>query len=139
MESVRLPDRSSEGLRRGVRALGGGLPALGFGRRSVAWHRFLACLSLAASLQVWGCGGGGAGGSDPDPPQSRSTGDAEGLRMCCELGAVCHPGADEPADSLVSLCHELGHSNQPEACRAQYEECLMGCVGNEESPEHACL
>lgn len=64
--------------------------------------------------------------------------DREGLRMCCELGARCHLDADDPVDSPKRTCHDLGHLNEPGACREQYESCLALCAGEPGEEPHAC-
>lgn len=68
--------------------------------------------------------------------------DDEGLRMCCELGAICHT---VPPDPDKQECHVIGHENDPAACRKNYERCKALCTaegeGGEggEPSEHACL
>jgi len=64
--------------------------------------------------------------------------DEEGLQMCCELGARCHPGPEDPVGGAKQMCHALGHQNDPDQCRAEYESCLAVCVGDGDT-EHACL
>ena len=64
--------------------------------------------------------------------------DREGLRMCCELGARCHLDADDPVDSPKRACHDLGHLNEPEGCREQYESCMDLCEEEPGEEPHAC-
>lgn len=64
--------------------------------------------------------------------------DREGLRMCCELGARCHLDADDPVDSPKRGCHDLGHLNEPEGCREQYESCMAVCADEPGEEPHAC-
>jgi hypothetical protein len=67
----------------------------------------------------------------------------EGLRMCCELGALCHEVG--VPDSAKQECHVVGHENDPGACRENYARCKALCApageGGEggEPMEHACL
>lgn len=63
--------------------------------------------------------------------------DAEGLRMCCELGALCHLEEGDPLTGPKRECHDMAHQNDPAQCRAQYEGCLEVCAGDE--LEHSCL
>ncbi len=100
---------------------------------------FLVALFMAMPL---GCGdddggssGGGTGGADE-----------EGLRMCCELGALCHRTGETSGPRVE--CHELGHENDPAACRANYDRCIALCNpaeggagggGTPGSSPHACL
>ena len=57
--------------------------------------------------------------------------------LCCELGAVCHVVGE--TDEAVSECHEIGHKNDPDLCKAEYERCLEVCEGATDEPvEHAC-
>lgn len=70
---------------------------------------------------------------------ARDLADVEGLRLCCLLGAGCHPGSDDPPGGTVRLCHELGHANVPGDCREQYEQCLAACNPSGEETEHACF
>lgn len=80
---------------------------------------------------------------DHDHDASGSS-DREGLAMCCELGDVCHPGDidQDPIGGEVRNCHDLGHQNDPEACRASYDECIAACTGGTREPEgdgeHSC-
>lgn len=70
--------------------------------------------------------------------------DDEGLRMCCELAVQCPEsgtgqaghageGGGEAGASAASGpgtaagCHELGHDNDPNQCRLNYEDCLELC------------
>ena len=64
--------------------------------------------------------------------------DREGLRMCCELGALCHPDADDPLASPKRACHDLGHLNEPDGCREQYESCVALCEGEPGEEPHSC-
>lgn len=78
------------------------------------------------------CGGGGAGeGEEPETDQ-------DGLRMCCDLGAVCHPDADDAIDSPKRACHTLGHTNDAAACRHQYDNCIDVCAGEPGEEPHFC-
>ncbi len=69
--------------------------------------------------------------------------DKGGLRMCCELGAICHD-AGVP-DPQKQECHVIGHENDAAVCRENYERCMALCApsgeGGEggEPVEHACL
>lgn len=63
--------------------------------------------------------------------------DEEGLRMCCALGALCHRVS--APDDEIEACHQLGHENDPAACRDAYDHCLDVCGEDGSSPEHACL
>ncbi len=114
------------------------------GRRdTLARMRTLAPFALLALLAVAlpvGCGD-----SDDDSGQSGTGGaqgrDEEGLRMCCVLGALCHrPG--EQSNAEMQACHELGHENDPDACREGYQDCLDICAAGGAggaASEHACL
>src|SRR5690349_7209080 len=77
----------------------------------------------------------GDDGAEPTPDPGEDT---EGLAMCCELGAICHPGADDPINSPKQQCHSLGHENEPAACRERYEECLELCGDESTETPHAC-
>jgi len=68
--------------------------------------------------------------------------EAEGLRMCCELGAICHhAGVPDPDEQE---CHVIGHENDAAACRENYERCKALCApegegGQAGAPmEHFC-
>jgi hypothetical protein len=84
-------------------------------------------------------------GDDDDGQEQSGTGgatggsDEEGLQMCCTLGALCHR---EQSNADMDACHELGHENDPSACRESYERCLdlcaVGGAGGASTP-HACL
>lgn len=69
--------------------------------------------------------------------------DKQGLRMCCELGAVCHETGVPDPDKRE--CHVIGHENDAAVCRENYERCMALCApdgeGGEggEPVEHACL
>jgi hypothetical protein len=95
---------------------------------------FCSVLLLAQGCGSSNSGGGGSGGS---------TMDEEGYRMCCELGAVCHEPGLQAAD--VKECHDIGHLNDPEACRESYERCLNVCRprgeggAGGEAGEHLCV
>jgi hypothetical protein len=70
-------------------------------------------------------------GSDDEPPV-----DHEGLRMCCEIGAYCHTvGVTDPERQR---CHNLGHADVPEVCRAEYDHCMELCADNMSPSEHSC-
>ena len=79
--------------------------------------------------------------SDPDSDDPGN--DEEGLRMCCELGAWCHR---VPPDPDLAECHNIGHLNDPQGCRDNYERCMSLCApsgeggagGAFEPSEHAC-
>ena len=64
--------------------------------------------------------------------------DLEGVNMCCDLGARCHPGEGDPLNSLKQTCHSLGHQNDPAQCRAQYDACIAECVGDSGEERHFC-
>lgn len=75
--------------------------------------------------------------------ESESGADKEGLRMCCEMGAICHTaGVPDPEKQE---CHVIGHENDAAVCRENYERCMAVCApegeGGEggEPVEHACL
>ena len=93
----------------------------------------LACVLGWTTLVVFGCG------SDDGAPAATDT---EGLRQCCELGALCHRIVPESED--IQRCHQLGHGNDPAVCRANYEDCLAICApmgeggAGGEPTEHAC-
>jgi len=70
--------------------------------------------------------------------------DDEGLRMCCELEVLCPEGGSGQAGQggeagagsdagaasgpgTAAGCHELGHQNDPNQCRLEYEDCLELC------------
>lgn len=78
--------------------------------------------------------------SGDDDPESA---DKEGLRMCCELGAVCHEAGVPDAEKQE--CHVIGHENDAAACRRNYERCMDLCApageggAGGEPVEHACL
>jgi hypothetical protein len=74
----------------------------------------------------------GAGGGS-------TSSDKEGLRMCCELGAICHD-APNPSD-VTRDCHDIGHLSEPAQCRQNYERCLTACraAGAGGGSEHACV
>ena len=100
------------------------------GRRDT--RTYARALLLLAPLWATGAGCGDEGGEGPEPI------DREGLQLCCDLGARCHVGPDDPVGGEKQMCHTLGHQNDPEACRAQFESCLAVCGGEGEVP-HACL
>jgi hypothetical protein len=86
----------------------------------------------------------GHGHDDDHEHEASGSSDREGLAMCCELGNVCHPGdvEQDPIGGEVRTCHDLGHQNDPEACRASYDACLVACTGGREPEgdgEHSCL
>jgi hypothetical protein len=87
-------------------------------------------LGLAALVSGAACGGGDEG----DGPEV----DAEGLQMCCDLGAFCHPDPDDAVNSPKRACHTLGHGNDPAACRADYESCMDVCEGEPGEEPHFC-
>lgn len=73
---------------------------------------------LAAICGSWACAG-------KDDASDKA--DKEGLRLCCELGALCHV-PDDGADAEVDECHHLGHENIPEVCRKEYDRCIAACT-----------
>lgn len=75
-----------------------------------------------------------SGCSNDDSPAE----DREGLRMCCEMGAYCHPPAGVIADEERQNCHNVGHANDPEGCRAKYDGCMALCADNADASEHYC-
>jgi hypothetical protein len=93
------------------------------------WIRWVGGLLL---LTV-GISGFVACGSDDEPGV-----DHEGLRMCCEIGAYCHPPAGTIADEQHQHCHNLGHADDPVACRAEYDSCMALCADNPSPSEHSC-
>jgi hypothetical protein len=106
--------------------------------KSFVPYALLAVLALTLPI--------GCGEDDDDDQEQTSTGGAggseeEGLRMCCELGALCHR-VGEPTNAEMEECHELGHENVPGACRENYERCIDLCAaggaGGASTP-HACL
>jgi hypothetical protein len=91
----------------------------------------LGCIGLSLSA---GCG------SDDEAPVAGP--DREGLRLCCELGAICHEAGPQGDD--VRSCHNIGHENDAAQCRANYESCLEVCAplgeggAGGEPVEHGC-
>lgn len=91
--------------------------------------------AIALVLQSGLACSGDDDGGDPGPDQ-------EGLRMCCEIGAICHEVG--PPDPDKQGCHIVGHENDPAACRENYERCITLCMptgegGQAGAPmEHAC-
>lgn len=83
----------------------------------------LLCATVAL-LTSGGCGNADDGGDDDVDAAADS--DAEGLRQCCILGEVCHEVDDR--DGPLSACHDVGHQNDPTACRAAFERCIAQCV-----------
>lgn len=107
-------------------------------------------LGVAALANLPGCGGSdaedssasNAGSNQPSEGQGtepRDESDTEGLSLCCQLGAICHPDSEDPPGGIVRLCHELGHANRPDECRAQFDDCMAACDPEDAQPEHACL
>jgi hypothetical protein len=92
------------------------------------WKRWVGGLAL-----VMAGFGFSACGSDDEPEV-----DHEGLRMCCEIGAYCHPPAGVIADEQRRHCHDLGHADEPGACRAEYDSCMALCADNPDPEEHSC-
>src|ERR1043165_2566760 len=92
------------------------------------WLRWVGGLVL-----VMASAGFSACGSDDEPEV-----DQEGLHMCCELGAYCHPPAGVIASEERQNCHNVGHANDPDACRAIYDDCMVLCADNAEASEHYC-
>ncbi len=101
--------------------------------------RFTALVGFLLLAMQWsaGCGSSdskGVGGEGRD---------SEGLMMCCALGAICHEVG--PQDTDEAECHEIGHSNNPSECRANYEHCIDICGHSGEGgqggepEEHACV
>jgi hypothetical protein len=64
--------------------------------------------------------------------------DHEGLRMCCEMGAFCHPPPGVIADEERQNCHNVGHANDPALCRTIYDDCMELCADNVDPSEHYC-
>lgn len=81
--------------------------------------------------------------------------DAEGHRMCCVLSATCHDAAEASqgeggqagaggstqAPTTPAQCHDLGHDDDPDACRAAYDDCLELCGvsdADESEAEQSC-
>lgn len=92
------------------------------------WLRWVAGVTLVVALS-----GLSACGSDDEPEV-----DHEGLRMCCELGAFCHPPAGVIADEARQNCHNVGHANDAAGCRAAYDDCMVLCADNADASEHYC-
>jgi hypothetical protein len=64
--------------------------------------------------------------------------DEVGLRLCCELGALCHLTGDSASEEAAE-CHDIGHRNSPEDCRKEYDRCTAACVDVSQEPmEHGC-
>ena len=99
------------------------------------WRSFAISCFMLASVVPFGCGS-----DDSEKPADTDT---EGLRLCCELGAICHQPGQQTED--VRRCHNIGHLNDPAECRANYDECLALCAplgeggGGGEPAEHACI
>jgi hypothetical protein len=75
------------------------------------------------------------GACGDDENESR---DFEGLDMCCDLGARCHPEEGDSLNSLKQVCHSLGHENDPAKCREQYDACIAECVDDSGEDRHFC-
>jgi hypothetical protein len=104
------------------------------GRRTWAWRAWRGAVgSGLLALSAWGCGG-----EEGDLEQAQPEVDREGLDMCCDLGALCHPLAEDPLDSPKRTCHALGHQNDPAACRAQFDSCMEACFDSGETA-HGCI
>lgn len=101
--------------------------------RSRAWWSLLfLMLVLAPSC------GEDAGDSSTEP---ELTPEQHGLVLCCRIGDTCHPGSEDPIGGLVRQCHDLGHQNDPDLCRARYDECLAACSSGRQDVsdgEHGC-
>lgn len=54
-------------------------------------------------------------------------GDGEGDPFCRALGRLCH----DTSDAAGQACHELGHDDDPAACRRDFDECAARCLGAE--------
>jgi hypothetical protein len=67
------------------------------------------------------------GGEDIDPPPG------DGKAACEELGAICHD--DDDGDGPIAKCHDIGHRGIPEACLAEYDECMRVCTAGGEGGE----
>lgn len=50
-----------------------------------------------------------------------------GDRFCRALGRLCH----DTIDAAGQACHELGHENDPAACRRQFDDCAETCLAGE--------
>lgn len=105
--------------------------------------------AFIGSLGLFGCGSSAEGEQPAEQDQqkvdnngtesTRELSDVEGLRLCCLLGAGCHPEPTDPTGGVVRRCHELGHSNVPDDCRAQYDDCMVACNPTGMETEHACF
>ncbi len=51
-------------------------------------------------------------------------GDGDGDPLCRALGSLCH----DTTDAAGQACHELGHENDPEACRRRFDACATLCL-----------
>jgi hypothetical protein len=56
----------------------------------------------------------------------------EGLQKCCYIGQICHEG-DSAETPDIGACHDIGHQNDPEACRAKFDMCKMLCDPEDET------
>lgn len=57
-------------------------------------------------------------------------GDDDGDPFCRALGSLCH-GVDD-GDGPLHACHELGHEDDPAACRRGFDECATRCLAADE-------
>jgi hypothetical protein len=76
------------------------------------------------------------GDGDGDGDASDAGQDLEGLRQCCYIGEICHEGSE--GNEEVAACHDLGHENDPTACRAEFDRCKTLCdpEGTTTLPDH---
>lgn len=96
-------------------------------------RKHLTFAHAAALLAVFccvGCSGDGESSAEPK--------DEEGLALCCELGALCHVVGDDASAEVIE-CHELGHANDPQVCRDEYDRCVTACADENDEPlQHDC-
>ncbi len=65
-------------------------------------------------------GTGGAAGT------GGTGGGSQAASECRVLGELCHRVDD--MDGPLNECHEVGHSGDPVACAAEFDECTTSCV-----------
>jgi hypothetical protein len=107
-------------------------------RSTLSLFLVLACAPLAGA-----CGDDdhddddGSHEEEPDAGHDEHDGgsDLEGLQMCCYLGEICHEGSE--TNATFAECHDLGHENDPAACRADFDRCKAACdpMGETTLPE----